>query len=145
MKRLKMRRPEDNSKLSSSQQGFSLLEILVSLAVLSAVATLVTVSSVSMVQSMRERTELRQLTNQVEMFRYVALTKDQQITLHSDPARNSLEQNIPNGWQMRATPSIVFSRHGTCTTGSLVLTSPRGRVYNYFLVPQSCRLQVRDR
>ncbi len=125
----------------ASQAGFSLLEVLVGLALLSAVASLVTVSSISMVQSMRERTELRQLTNSIEMYRYIALTKDKQLIIHSDPARNFFDEKAPENWQMKATPAIVFSRHGTGTTGSLDLTSPRGRTYSYLLVPQDCRLQ----
>ena len=140
-----MRRSYHSPKRNPKETGFSLLEILVSLAVLSAVATLVTVSSVSMVQSMRERTELKQLTNDVEMYRYVALTRDLQITLANDAARNRAELDLPEGWQMIATPPIVFSRHGTCTTGSIALSSPRGRTYNYLLVPQSCRLQSVER
>jgi len=128
----------------ATQAGFSLLEILVGLALLSAVASLVTVSSISMVQSMRERTELRQLTNSIEMYRYVALTKDKQLIIHSDPRRNSFDEKSPENWRMQATPPVVFSRHGTCTTGSVSLTSPRGRTYSYLLVPQDCRLQSVD-
>lgn len=136
-----MRDPAIVAPSRDSQAGFSLLEILVGLALLSAIASLVTVSSISMVQSMRERTELRQLTNSIEMYRYIALTKDKQLIIHSDPTQNYFDEKSPEDWRMQATPPIVFSRHGTCTTGSLYLTSPRGRTYSYLLVPQDCRLQ----
>ncbi|GAB5455984.1 MAG: hypothetical protein Hens2KO_22130 [Henriciella sp.] len=116
-----------------------------SLAVLSAVATLVTVSSISMVESMRERTALRELVNGVEMYRYVALTRDKQITIGSDPIANASELNVVEGWSMSATPQVEFSRHGTCTPGALKFVAPSGRVFDYILASQTCELQAIER
>lgn len=127
-----------------AQAGFSMLEILVALAIMSVVATLVTVSSISMVESMRERTELKNLVNDIEMYRYVALTRDKQIVVGSDAAQNAAQLGLLPDWQVSATPAIAFSRHGTCTTGAVKLISPRGRTYDYLLVPQGCELQRSD-
>ena len=126
----------------SSQAGFSLLEILVALAILSVTATLVTVSSISMVESMRERTTLKEVVHNIEMYRYRALARDKQIIIGADTVANAALLGVSVDWQVRATPSVVFSRHGTCTTGAIQLITPRGQTMNYMLVPQSCELQL---
>lgn len=144
---LELRPLNNRTRLNPSarrQAGFSMLEILVALAIMSVVATLVTVSSISMVESMRERTELKSLVNDIEMYRYVALTRDKQVIVASDAALNAQQLNLLPEWQVTATPAIVFSRHGTCTTGAVKMISPRGRTYDYLLVPQACELQRTD-
>lgn len=98
-----------------------------------------------MVESMRERTALRELVNGVEMYRYVALTRDKQIIIGPDPIVNARQLNVTEGWSMSATPQVVFSRHGTCTPGALKLVAPSGRDFDYILAPQSCELQAIER
>ena len=124
-----------------AEAGFSLLEILVGLSILAIIGTLTTVSGISMVESMRERTALKDIVNNIEMLRYVALTRDKQIIIASDAAQNAQQFDFQTGWQVTATPPVVFSRHGTCTTGSIDIISPSARKYSYLLVPQGCEMQ----
>jgi len=130
-----------HQKPKSSQAGFSLLEILVALAILSVTATLVTVSSISMVESMRERTTLREIVHDIELYRYRALARDKQIIIGADVAANAALLGVSSDWRVQASPSVVFSRHGTCTTGSIELVTPRGQELSYMVVPQTCELQ----
>jgi prepilin-type N-terminal cleavage/methylation domain-containing protein len=128
---------------SKREAGYSLLEILVSLGILSLVSTITVVNGIRMVENMTERSAVQKIIETIETARYIALTRESSLVL--DPAQPGQPAwlDLPEDWTLIPDQPIVFSKSGVCSGGRLTIRTARGQDHVIYAEAPDCR--VRDR
>lgn len=120
------------------EDGYSLIEIVVSLAILALAGTIIVPGAVEMVERFDRQAKFRMLVDEIEGSRERAVTLGQLVIL-SDSAAGSLP-GLPQGWQVTFPTPLVFSPAAVCTGQGAVIVSPSGQRQYYALDPATCRL-----
>lgn len=122
------------------EQGYSLLEIIIGLAIMALVATLSVTNGIRLVSSAEERSALQNITGQIESGRIRALIERKALVLAAGNVETSSWLAAPEGWSVVADPELVFSPAGICSGGRVRITSPRSAVYTFTATKPNCKL-----
>ena len=113
----------------------SLVEMLVSLVVLSLVLTITVQSGVQLLTQWQVRDAEREIIRSIEAYRREALVNRRAV-------RVSLNDiNLPDAaedWQIELSGPLLFSKSGLCNTSYLTITAPGRPVSEYIVTPPSC-------
>lgn len=122
----------------SREAGYSLLEVVVVVAI---VAVSMTLSSPSLIR-MIERTEARNVLKSIDVtmtdMRVESYSRAQSLT--SEAIRQRLQAEMPEDWNVVVGEELSMSARGFCSGGSLVVTSPDAREFAYQLNAGRCLL-----
>lgn len=137
----------DNTIRNSGEAGFSLLEILVVLAIMSVMMILVGSRMTSALDSARFISTAENAISDIQVLRMRAmLTQHEQILITQDSGAPSYKSwkdirvlpfDVPEDWLVEG-DTIKISEHGICTGGKVVFTSSEGRKISFNLTPPSC-------
>lgn len=129
-----------------SQQGYSLIEIMVALAVLALAVAIVVPGSAELVARFDNLAKRRLAEDAVNNCRLAAIASGNFIALDTpasflnDEARAGECGILPEGWTASPTAQVVFSPAAVCTGDVIVLGAPGGGSFQYRLDLSNCSL-----
>lgn len=122
------------------QRGYSLLEILVVLAILAVAATI----SVPLIGNMVERYRAHSVATDLQT--HLIDLRTRAVMQASDLSQASISQTLndalPAGWRIELDEAISFRANGYCPGGPATLVSPAGRVRPLVLEAGRCFIQT---
>ena len=146
---LELHRPGTSRLLPAvrrSEQGYSLIEIMVALAVLALAVAIVVPGSVELVARYDNLAKRRLAEDAVNNCRLAAIASGNFIALdapasfRNDEARAGECGILPNGWTATPVAQIVFSPAAVCTGDVVVFGAPGGGTFQYQLNLSNCSL-----
>lgn len=120
-----------------SANGFTLLEILVVLALIAAVAGIALPNFGRFLDSFTNNTNWRELEAELGDLPYRAFSTGRTLRLDNTNAREHL-QKLPANWQFAASGAIVYRENGWCEGGNISVTAADGMQRQYVLVAPQC-------
>ena len=124
------------SVLRPKIKGYSILELILVLALGSAIIATVAPNLTKTFQSFTISRELREISSQVNLFSKRAFLSGKTISV------NQLELELPLGWEVETEKPINFSAKGFCNGGRLVLKKNGSEMLKAELKPPFCELRL---
>jgi len=124
------------------EAGYSLIEVVVSLAILALAASIVVPNAVDMVGRFQAQADLRSIIDQIQDQRQRAISSGQVRIL--DASRDDRDQPLillPDGWRLELVAPLVFSQSGVCKGEGITIITPAGRRQYYDLDARTCQLE----
>ncbi|MED5610371.1 MULTISPECIES: prepilin-type N-terminal cleavage/methylation domain-containing protein [unclassified Pseudomonas] len=106
---------------SERSGGFTLLELLVVLALVAALGAIVMPSLLNMQEAWRRRVELQDITNQLQTLGYRARLEAQQTLIGPAGVEPPRMLRLPDGWVLSAGVPVIYLANGACLGGLLQL------------------------
>jgi prepilin-type N-terminal cleavage/methylation domain-containing protein len=125
-----------------SESGFTLVEILVVIAIISLGAALVIPSLGRIVDAVQRDGDLQDAVDQVRTLSFAAYSKGQGFVL-ADDAKSPLA--LPSGWRYVVERPIHFNAMGMCDGGVVILTNADDRQTRLRLSAPDCAVSVDTR
>lgn len=131
---------------SRHQRGFSLIEIMVALAILALAVSVVVPGAVDMVERFDRLTERRLAEDAVNDCRLAAVTSQNVIVFapsgpsDTGPGKVGSCGVLPAGWRAQTDGEFIFSPAAVCLGTSISLIDPAGTRFRYNLDSNTCRL-----
>ena len=120
-----------------SNCGFTLLELLVVLALIAAVAGLALPNFSRMMDSYTMNTTWRGVEAELGDLPYRAFSQGRSVRLDATNARFHLH-SLPPDWQLTMTSPIVYRENGWCEGGVLLFSAADGTKRQYNLQAPKC-------
>ena len=117
-------------------RGFTLLELIIAMAIMASVLTVASVNGVKMLERYREQIKFREVRSEIALTRYRALAERRRIVIGAE-TNGYLP---PEGWQVTAEAPIIYMPNGACLGGALTIIAPSGRTETWALEPPECRI-----
>lgn len=139
-------RPDHNAPTGegSARHGFSLMEVMVTLAIISIVVSMATVSLSNSLESARFASLSKAAANEVQNFRAKALLLGQNAIIATDTSTlpiavidNVWRLPLPEGWSTEG-DAIALTPSGMCLGGQILMINPKGRQVMYDFAPPKC-------
>lgn len=130
--------------MSSRASGYTLLEMVVVMALLALATALVAPTSFRMVQSWRNADDVQRVLTELASISVVARTDGREWRLvpgEEDTLRKAV--NLPEGWQLQLTTPLVIRANGACTDADILLTTPHQKIPLQVQAP-FCRISRRE-
>lgn len=122
------------------RHGYSLIEVVVALAIAALSVSLATPSILRMIDGWQDRSVVRELIRDMGNLRAeAALARTGQA---GTAIQAELSASLPSGWQLHVSDGFEIRPAGLCTAGQLQLVSPRGRVVALQNTQPSCQLAL---
>lgn len=136
----------NHNPLHDKTAGFSLLEVLVVLAIMGLILSVVSIRLTRTVESAYFSRTADAAIASLLVLRADAVLKKENRTLITDTSRkkDDLEKenirrlDLPEGWKVSG-EAINISRTGTCFGGDIILSDNKGRQAVYKLIPPKCK------
>lgn len=125
------------SPSSRGALGFTLLELLVVLALIAAVAGLALPNFSRMMDSFTMNTTWRGLEAELGDLPYRAFSQGRGIRLEANNARVHLP-SLPTDWALTIASPIVYRENGWCEGGALIFSAADGSKREYKLQAPKC-------
>ncbi|KRV81737.1 prepilin-type N-terminal cleavage/methylation domain-containing protein [Pseudomonas citronellolis] len=117
--------------------GFTLLELLVVLALVAAVGAVVMPNLLNMQEAWRRRVDLQDIANQLQTLGYRARLEARQTLIGPAGVEPPQMLKLPQGWTLSASAPVIYLANGVCLGGTLELR--QGDVARQLqLVPPQC-------
>ena len=136
----------DPAMAVGSQRGFTLMEILIVMAVMALMVAIVGPNLPRLANRVEASTERETVHDEISGLAYRAYVLGQSFTLDAESGHRLLEDgrpllDIPAGWSVYADPPLVhYGFNGYCSGGKLRLLAPDGSIEHVTLSPPFCRL-----
>ncbi|MND25609.1 hypothetical protein D3C80_160440 [compost metagenome] len=122
---------------SAEQRGFTLLELLVVLALVAAISAVALPGLVKMQAAWSRRVEADDLLNQVRSLGYRVRNDGRELFIGERGADPSELLQLPEGWALSAQPPVRYLANGACLGGRLEVRH-EGTVRILSLKPPYC-------
>lgn len=125
---------------AKAEAGFTLLEILVVLAIGALVVATVIPAMGRVVDAVTYDSELQDVVGQLDQLGFRAFTSGKPIVLADGTPQTiaAAGLNLPRAWSLSITQPLHFNSLGMCDGGSVTVTSPDGRTTSLRLAPPDC-------
>jgi len=123
--------------LKSPHRGFTLLELLVVLALIAAVAGLALPNFSRMMDSFTMNTAWRGIEAELGDLPYRAFSQGRSVRLNAANARMHLP-SLPENWALTIAAPIVYRENGWCEGGALLFSAADGTKRQYKLQAPRC-------
>lgn len=127
--------PIGNAPLKS-KHGFTLIEILVVLAMIGLLAAIALPSMLRLKQSIEYANQREYILTQIASLGYQAYITGRPIVLGTEPS----PFRLPEGWRLEAETPVVYQFNGACKGGQLIVVSPDERRETLLLQPPRCSI-----
>lgn len=126
-----------------ARSGYTLLEMVVVLAILALATSMVAPATFRMIQSWREATEVRQVRQALAALPWTVQKQGQELRLppageqdSGAPAAASVPGvDLPQGWSIELTSPLIVRANGACNDADMVLTTRRQKIALQILAP----------
>jgi len=126
----------------ASDAGYSLIEMVVSLAILALAASIIMPNAVDMVQRFQAQADMRSIIDQIQSQRQQAISSGQARVLQAGTWEASQTfMDLPAGWRLELDAPLAFSQAGVCQGEGVTIITPDGRRRYYSLDARTCRLE----
>ena len=126
--------------------GFTLIEILVVLAIVGMLAGIALPRLASIYSSVENSSQRRAIQDQIEGLGYLAYATGKPIVLTSSGASakeaTGYPLRLPIGWTVDAPQPLRYSSQGFCGGGTLTINDPGGGTESYRLQAPFCKLEA---
>ena len=119
--------------------GFSLLEMLVVLVLISVMTALVAPRLHGTVQAIATSGERAEVTRQVERLPLLARQQGRPIEVEAGGDVTAVSPDFPDGWKVQPITALNIARNGVCTAASLRVEG-RGMVEEWSLGSPDCKV-----
>jgi prepilin-type N-terminal cleavage/methylation domain-containing protein len=127
----------------TDQVGFTLLEMLVVLAIAGMLAGVTLPNLSKMAERARISTQRQSLLSGIENLGYWAYSNGKSYTLTAlDPTSETPPFVIPEGWRLKAERPITFAVNGVCSGGVIALFGPDQAGEQLLLKAPLCRIEL---
>lgn len=134
----------DGGERQCAQAGFTLLEMLVVMAIIGLAAATVIPALARVVAAVRHNGEAQDIVDQLGQLAFRAYISGKPIVL-SEEVQKSLTPAIvemPSGWALSIAQPIHFNAMGLCDGGSVAIVAPDGDVTLVRLAIPDCAILV---
>lgn len=122
-----------------AEAGYSLIEIIVSLAILALTATVAFPGAVAMVERYEREARFRTIIQDVESLRAQAIAGGERIVLDSEgSSKPETIVTVPPGWRIYTDGALIFSPAAVCSGQGIVIVSDLEQRRYYSLDPAGC-------
>lgn len=128
--------------LARSRAGYSLLEVLVVVAIMGVAATLSGPSVTRMIESQQARQTVRAVVTGFGALRADAYIQSRPYAAETLSAQ--LTGAAPEAWQVRVADSVTLAASGYCTPGLIEIVAPDGRSWLLRVAQGDCTLSRAD-
>jgi len=129
-----------NHRQAHTDSGFSLLEMLVVLAIMSLVLTIVGGGVVKTIEANRFSRTSESLIKKIKHLRLKAILDNHSRQFIWDQPDSLVLLNLPQDWRVKG-DNISISKTGYCSGGSIVITDKTGRFKKIELTKPKCDLK----
>lgn len=126
--------------LLSTSRGFTLLELLVVLALIAAVAGLALPNFSRLLDSFASNTAWRAVEAELGDLSYRAFSSGRALKLDATSAHAHLA-TLPPDWQLTSAKPLVYRQNGWCEGGQITITAMDGQTRAYTLTAPKCEVQ----
>lgn len=126
-----------------AEQGFTLLEMLVVLAIAGLLAGVALPNLSKMMERSRISTERQSILGNIENLGYWAYANGRPYMLTSlDATSDAAPFRVPAGWSLKATKPVAFAVNGVCSGGVIELSGPDQSSEQLLLKAPLCRIEA---
>jgi prepilin-type N-terminal cleavage/methylation domain-containing protein len=122
--------------------GFTLLEMVVVLAIIATIAGVALPNFARMIESYQQKSTLGSVTSELSGLSFRAFSGAAPLTLSAESAR-TLVPSLPSDWQLRVDPPITIQANGFCAGGDATITAKTGATWQVKLVPPLCAAELK--
>lgn len=131
----------------SMNRGFSLLELLVVMAVIGLISALISPNLAAMLSGVERFTLRDGVVSNLAALSFRAFALGQSFDLSETNVNTPLRDGnpvltMPTGWRLRADAPIRFYFNGTCSGGAVELVAPNGEIERLRLHAPDCRISA---
>lgn len=127
----------------TDQSGFTLLEMLVVLAIAGMLAGVTLPNLAKMAERAHLSTQRQSILSGIENLGYRAYSNGKPYSLTAlDSTSDTPPFVIPEGWRLKAERPITFAVNGVCSGGVIVLSGPDQASEQLLLKAPLCRIEL---
>lgn len=128
-----------NRALCSVRAGYSLLEVIVVVAILGVAATVSGPSIGRMITSQQAQQVVRGVATEMGALRAKAFLSSR--SLSAEDVQTQLDAHIPSDWRIEVGETLRVASSGYCTGGEVRLVAPSGRLWMFEVSDGDCAIR----
>jgi prepilin-type N-terminal cleavage/methylation domain-containing protein len=125
-----------------TSHGFTLLEIVVVLAIIATIAGVALPNFARMIESYQQKTTLGLVTSELGGLSFRAFSEAKPIILSENTYR-ALVPSLPVDWQIILAAPIMIQANGFCSGGSASITAKNGSAWEVNLAAPLCKAELK--
>ncbi len=122
--------------------GFTLLEVVVVLAIIATIAGVALPNFARMIESYAQKSTLGSITSELGRLSFKAYTQAKPVLLSPEAAR-ALLPSLPADWQISVANPVAIQANGFCGGGDVTVTAKNGASWQVKLVPPLCTAELK--
>ena len=136
-----------NKQIQLWQRGFTLLELLIVLAMMGLLGALALPALGKLIDSIRYRNERSSIIAQINSLGYRDYLLAQDYEFSTGNVAQVLKDgkpalNVPEGWTLKLPKPIHYQFNGYCSGGTVIVTAPDGKADTLELQAPSCGVKI---